>query len=105
MDVESSAGNLRALGLTGKDLILLWLENREHTWWNVTQNNPIRPVESATVTVKGVRAGRYRVECFDTWEGGVRSKAELRAAGGAIHIAVPLLERDIAVKIPREGRR
>lgn len=46
-DVESSAGNLRALGLKGKDMILLWLQNREHTWWNVTQNNPIRPIEDA----------------------------------------------------------
>jgi hypothetical protein len=46
-DVESSAGNLRALDLKGKDMILLWLQNREHTWWNVTQNDPIRPIEDA----------------------------------------------------------
>jgi len=33
--------------MKGKDMILLWLQNREHTWWNVTQNNPIRPIEDA----------------------------------------------------------
>jgi hypothetical protein len=107
-NVESSAGSLRALGLTGRDLSLLWLQNREHTWWNVTQNNPIRPVEGATVTLKGVRAGRYRVEYFDTWKGGVggvRSTSELRAKNGAIRIAVPTLEQDIAVKIFHEEKR
>jgi hypothetical protein len=104
-DLESSSGNLRALGLTGSHLTLLWLENREHTWWNVTQNHPIQPVEGATVTVKGVQAGRYKVEYFDTWKGGVFAKSELRAKSGAIHISVPMLKQDIAVKISREGKR
>ena len=97
-DLESSSGNLRALGLTCLRLTLLWLENREHTWWNVTQNHPIEPVEGATVTVKGVQAGRYKVEYFDTWKGGVFAKSELRAKSGAIHISVPMLKQDIAVK-------
>ena len=104
-NVESSAGSLRALGLTGGDLSLLWLQNREHTWWNVTQNSPIRPVEGATVTLKGIRGGRYKVEYFDTWKGGVRSTSELRAKNGAIRFAVPTLEQDIAVKIFHEGKR
>jgi hypothetical protein len=55
--------------------------------------------------VKGVQAGRYKVEYFDTWKGGVFAKSELRAKSGAIHISVPMLKQDIAVKISREGKR
>ncbi|HEY3936892.1 MAG TPA: DUF5060 domain-containing protein [Bryobacteraceae bacterium] len=104
-EVESSDLNLLALGLLGKDLVLLWLENRQHTWWNVAQNNPIPPVNNATITVKGVRAGRYRVEYFDTWKGGVVSKTRLRVKNNEIHIAVPTTRRDIAVKLSREENR
>ena len=104
-EVESSDANLRALGLLGKDLALLWLENCRHTWWNIAQNNPIPPVKGATITVKDVYTGRYRVEFFDIWKGGVISKTWLRVKNDEIRIAVPKIDRDIAVKLSREGNR
>jgi hypothetical protein len=104
-NVEASSANLRALGLSGPKLILLWLQNREHTWWNVTQNNPIEPVKGATVTVNHVHAGRYKVEYFDTWNATVLSQAELRAKHGALHLTLPAIEKDIAVKLSREDGR
>jgi hypothetical protein len=104
-DVEASSQNLRSLGLSGSKLILSWLQNREHTLWNVTQNNPIEPVERATVTVNQVHAGRYKVEYFDTWNAATLSQVEVRAKHGAIHLTPPAIEKDVAVKISREDGR
>ena len=98
-DLQTSSGDLRALGLAGKDLVLLWLQNRSHTWWNIAQGNPIPAVENATVTVDHVVPGRYRIEYFDTWRGVTLSTSEVTSENGALRIAVPRLERDIALKI------
>jgi uncharacterized protein DUF5060 len=98
-DLEESSEKIRALGLKGRHRIVLWLQNRAHTWWNVAQGNPIEPAPNSSVTVKGVPGSRYEAEYFDTWKGGVTNRSEIRAENGSLRIPVPALEQDIAVRI------
>ena len=98
-ELEESSEKIRALGLTGRHRIVLWLQNRAHTWWNVAQGNPVDPAPSSTVTVKGVPGSRYEVEYFDTWKGGIVNRLEVRSENGSLRIPVPALEQDIALRI------
>lgn len=98
-DLQESSEKVRALGLTGRDRIVLWLQNRDHIWWNVAQGNPIEPVPESIVVVKGVPGMSYEVEYFDTWKGGIAKRSEIRSENGSLRIPVPMLERDIAVRL------
>jgi hypothetical protein len=100
-DLGASDENLRALGLSGKRLTLLWLQNRRHTWWNIAQGETIPPVDASTVTVRQVYPGAYQLEYFDTWEGKVVQKSTVRNGQGGLQIPVPAVERDIAIKITK----
>jgi len=97
--VESKDENLRVLGLRGKPLSILWLENKAHSWWNVVHGKAIAPVPATEITLSIVAAGIYRVEYWDTCAGRIMREVEARAAGGKLPIAVPEIERDIAIKI------
>ncbi|MCU1258996.1 MAG: hypothetical protein JWO80_1881 [Bryobacterales bacterium] len=100
-ELDSSSRSLRPMGLLGKNLILLWLQNREHTWWNVAQSTPISPTEDAVVVVKRTTPGLYRIEYFDTWKGVVLTRSQVRSENGELRIPVSPVARDIAVKITR----
>jgi hypothetical protein len=97
--VKASDGNLRAVGLLGKQLSILWLQNKNHTWWNVINEVPIAPVEKAEVVLSGCAPGRHKVEYWNTWTGRVERTEQLTARGSELRIPVPVLARDMAVKI------
>ena len=90
---------LRAMALRGDRMTLLWLHNRRHTWWNVVEKQPIAAIESATVTIDGLKDGEYKVEWWDTWKGAVTSTQTLEARQGALSVPVTNLMRDAAAKI------
>jgi hypothetical protein len=98
-EVETDRENLRALGLRGKPISILWLQNKEHTWWNVIHDKPITPVENAKATISRMPPGRYRIEYWDTYRGLVTRSTNVVAEGGALSIAIPTLEKDMAIKI------
>jgi hypothetical protein len=97
--LEASHADLRALGLRGKPLSILWLQNKNHTWWRAAHNEPAPVVEGAEVIVRDMPEGRYRIEYWDTWKGEVFRTLPGTVSGGSLRIAVPPLQRDIAVKI------
>ncbi len=99
--VETNNTQVRAIGLRGKSLSILWIQNRAHTWWNVVHNVPIPRVEGASVTLNDVEPGRYRVEVWDTWNGAPVESSQVNAPEGAARIPIPPLERDLAVKVHR----
>jgi len=97
--VKTNRDNLRALGLRGKPMALLWLQNKAHTWWNAAHQAPMPPVKSAEVELAGFADGAYRVEFWDTYAGRVIGTAEVPLSGGALRLSLPAIERDVAVKI------
>ena len=54
---------------------------------------------NAEVTLAGYASGTRRVEYWDTWEGRILETRRIGVTGGKLRIPVPLLERDIAIKV------
>ncbi|MPY90088.1 MAG: DUF5060 domain-containing protein [Luteitalea sp.] len=98
-EIETNQENLRAIGLRGKPLSIVWIQNKLHTWYNVINQRPIPAVENGEVTLSGFQSGSYRIEYWDTYEGRITKTITGRAVQSALRIAVPALDRDIAMKI------
>jgi hypothetical protein len=98
-DVVSSDEGLRAVGLHGNPVSILWLHNKAHIWWNVINEVTIPPVERAEVTLSGCAPGPRRVEYWDTWDGRIAEVRTIESAGGKLRIPVPPVQRDIAIKV------
>jgi hypothetical protein len=93
---------LRVVGLEGKRLSLLWLQNTQHTWFNAVRGVKPAVIRGASVTLDGVADGAYQVEWWDTYAGRPTGTAEVTAAGGRLELAVPAVERDVACRVRRE---
>jgi uncharacterized protein YkvS len=81
---------------------LLWIQNRDHTWWNVVNNIPIKPVEKVEIELCDFKDGGYIVEYWDTYTGVVVKIEETVAVNGEIHLTIEDLEKDVALKIYRK---
>ncbi len=97
--IVTPGDNLRAVGLRGDAVSILWLQNTAHTWWNVVNETPIPPVAPGEVRIDGFPAGSYRVEYWNTYTGVIESTTTAVAAGGSLRVPTPLIATDIAVKI------
>jgi len=98
LEVETSQPALRVIGLKGKSLTIAWLQNKEHTWWNVVNGHKVRALD-ATASLRGFANGRYQAEWWDTWRGRVLGKGRVEARDGVLRLRVEKLERDVALKI------
>jgi hypothetical protein len=96
---QASDARLRVTGLLGKDLAILWIDDRSATWWNAVHGQPVSPIERAEVELAGAAPGRYRLEFWDTYAGGIISEAAAEAKDEMLRFPVPRVERDLAVKI------
>lgn len=103
--IASKPDRLRALGLKGNSLSILWLQNMSHTWWNVAHGNPIPPIEAGTLEIADFDDGEYRIEFWDTRAGRIARADAARANQGRLRIGLPQIERDVAVKILPAARR
>jgi len=90
---------LRAIGLQGPQLVLLWLQNSQHTWHNAIQKLTVPVIRDGTVTISGLRDGAWSVEWWDTYQGRPTGRAEVTARDGQITLTVPLLATDTACKL------
>jgi hypothetical protein len=96
---KSDTDQLRAMALRGKGIALLWLHNRQHTWWHVVEGNRIEPVRGAVVTLPGLEDGLWQIEWWDTWTGEVTGREVREAVDGTLPLPVKALRRDAAAKI------
>jgi hypothetical protein len=99
--LDGGTPRLRVLGLRGRDRVLLWLQNRDHTWWNVVEKRPIPPLPKTAVTVPGLAEGTWDVQWWDTWKGAVTKRESLATRDGALVLPIEGLERDLAIQITR----
>ena len=88
----------------------LQANNKNHAvtdaaWWqdtgafNAASNPPLPPPVTGSVTVPGLRDGKYTVEWWDTSTGAVTRTEELTCTGGNLVLSVSNLQSDIACKI------
>jgi len=101
--VTNERPRLRVLGLVARDRALLWVQNTEHTWFNVREGRRIAPVAPTRLCLGGVAGGRWTVECWDTRTGRMTRRSRVLAAGGRVELELPRIERDVALKLIREG--
>jgi hypothetical protein len=95
-----STEQVRPVGLQGSDCAYVWLFHREATWWNqVVGKSTPSEVRGATLEVRGLKPGPYRVIWWDTYEGKPLREQSVTAAGGRLQLEVPGFPRDIACKI------
>jgi len=88
---------LYALG-NGKAAIF-WAHNAAHNWKNVADKKEIAPIRGAQTALRGLPAGRYVVEWWDTWQGAVQSRQTLETKDGTLPLRLPDLSSDLAARV------
>jgi hypothetical protein len=94
---------LRVLGLRGPERTLLWVQNLDNTWFRRAAGGTLPVVAPTTVTLSGYAPGEYAVEVWDTDTGRVTSRSRARTASDRLSVALPPIEKDVAVKISRQS--
>lgn len=92
-------GKARIIGLTNDTFAIVWIQNKDHTWWNVVNKVPIDAVESVNLELLGFRDGEYAVEWWNTYTGEIVRWDTVQAANGKISLTIERLEKDIAIKL------
>jgi len=102
----STNGDLRAWGQkdTTNHGLHLWIQNKNHTWKNVTDGINI-PSEQGNVTVNGFTPGKtVQVEWWNTWTGQISSTENQTVnAQGELAFDIPVLADDLALRILAES--
>ena len=89
---------LRLMGLRGRSLTLLWIQNSAHTWSHVASGKTVSPIPPSKAEWTGLREGRYRVEWWDTYTGGIFEVTTATCTGGVLLLTIPEVQKDMAVK-------
>jgi hypothetical protein len=89
----------RVIGLSNGTLAMVWVQNRDHTWWNVVNEMPIETVKNATVEISGFQDGDYTVEWWDTYDGEIVKSETVTVSEGRLLVTLKGLGRDVALKI------
>jgi len=93
---------LRLVGLQGQDRAYLWLFDPQASFENIVirKATPAK-ISDATIEIRDLKTGTYRVQWWDTREGKVVKQDTASPTGGVLQLAVPPFTRDIACKVVR----
>lgn len=95
-----SERRVHLVGLQGRDRAYLWLFNPQAAWSSVViQKLTPTPIRGATLEVKNLAPGTYRVQWRDTREGKIVGEERPSRSAGVLRLAVPAFSRDIACRI------
>jgi len=96
--------NLRLLALANPHSALVWVQNKENTWWNHKRKLEPTPIGSSQITLSGFEPGEYRIEQWDTYQGVRTSSTTSTSTDGSVVITTPAgLTTDVAYKV-RQSR-
>ena len=101
--VIAKQARARIIGLTNGTLVLAWVQNRDHTWWNMINNVSVEPVKDLEIVLHELEDGNYLVEIWDTYRGVIVEKQEAKAVNGSLVIKIRKVESDVALKVYRVG--
>ncbi|MHC4678837.1 MAG: DUF5060 domain-containing protein [Planctomycetota bacterium] len=100
LEATASDERLRLLGYQGETCAYLWAFDTQATWWNrVIDKKRPTPIRGATIEIRGLRPGNYRLEWWDTNEGRIIRAEQLSALQELLRITAPSFSGDIACKI------
>lgn len=95
--------DLNILGQQTDRRAVLWIHNRLRQWPYQAAGIAAPPVGPATATLGGWADGRYRVEWWNTLSGTITRTQNLEARNKTLALPIPVVDRDVACKIEREG--
>jgi hypothetical protein len=98
-DFETESGDLRAWGMVTGSRVLLWIDNRLHTWRRVADQEPVPPASGA-ITIPDME-GLWLVQWWDTTSGLLTGQSTVYASGELV-LPVSNLAGDVAVKAVRQ---
>jgi hypothetical protein len=90
--------DVNVLGLQSKNLLLLWVHNRESTWRTAYDGRQPTELKSLRISVPSPADGTWRVEWWDTFKGAVLRRDTARAKDGRLLLTPPDFARDLAVR-------
>jgi len=90
---------LNVVGLVGKKLAILWLQNKGSDWFALAEKKAVEPVAGVGLTVAGIPTGPCTVEWWDTGTGKITTTEKLRAGKAGLALKLPTIASDVAVKV------
>ncbi len=96
---EATTDSVLPFGVATPDGALVWLLDRACDWPDGALEAHPKPVTGATVSLTGVADGSWSVEWWDTLTGQPMTKAEITAASGALPLAPPAFQVDVAARL------
>ncbi len=99
----AASPHARAFALKGKNLTLLWIQNKDSNWGRMMQGGAATVVHGAEVRLDAMPAGEYEVEWWDTWRGQATRTERTRVSGAArvLVLRPGPVASDIACKVRR----
>jgi hypothetical protein len=93
-----SRPNVLVCGMKTDRLAMLWLQNRESSWYNHARGE-VPAVPAFRTNVLGLPDGAYEIAWWDTWHGKPLGREEVRSASGRLPLSFPELTTDAALTI------
>ena len=90
---------LNLYGLQNGRMAILWAQNAAHHWKNLFDKKSVAPVPSTSLLCRGLPAGSYSVEWWDTWKGEMTRKQPVSCTADGMTLVLPELQTDVAAHI------
>ncbi|MBN2753526.1 MAG: DUF5060 domain-containing protein [Candidatus Goldbacteria bacterium] len=82
-------------GVQSEASAYIWYKHRDYTW----ENTQTDKVEGSYIDVSDLRPGRYVIEYFDTYTGGVTDKKQVIKHEEDLRLDLPTFDKDAAIRI------
>ncbi len=89
----------RSIGLSNETFAMVWIQNKDHTWWNVVNGIPVETLARIDLELLGFINGEYVVEWWNTYTGEMIKQETVHAVDGKIPLPVEQLYSDMAAKV------
>ena len=101
--VESTRPPLFAWAVAGNATAIAWVRCEGRTWRRVCAlKERLPPAPPSVLVLPGLAPGEWQAELWDTWSGQAIASQRLTVpASGEARIALPAIEKDLAVKLRR----
>ncbi len=97
---QQAPPNLRALALSNLTSALLWVQNKDYTWWDIENGLDPEPIGSCEVELGGFISGAYEIQQWDTYTGALTWAYLYSSTDGSVVVTTPPgLAADAAYKI------
>ena len=97
--IDGVSSKLDIQGLNVGEQTLIWIKNREYNWKAISEKREISEIKSSYFDLENVSEGKYIVEFWNTFSGGIITTEEVTSTFGKIRIKLPAFTKDIACKI------